>query len=47
MIGELFRRSFVCVLTIARSAEKLSGKNSIHFGPKYLNYVTLPVIPKE
>jgi hypothetical protein len=42
------RFSCVCtVLTIARSAEKLSGKNSIHFGPKYLNYVTLPIIPKE
>lgn len=28
-----------------RSAKKLAGVNSIVFGPQWLNYVTLPVIP--
>lgn len=30
-----------------RSEQKLAGKNNVHFGPKYLNYVTLPVIPPK
>jgi hypothetical protein len=30
-----------------RSEQKLAGKNNIHFGPKYINYVTLPVIPPK
>jgi len=28
-----------------RSFEKLAGKNHIHFGPSYENYVVLPIIP--
>jgi len=28
-----------------RSEQKLAGRNNIHFGPKYINYVTLPVVP--
>ncbi|RMJ27121.1 X-Pro dipeptidyl-peptidase [Aspergillus sp. HF37] len=28
-----------------RSTEKFSGLNHIHFGPRFQNYVTLPVIP--
>jgi len=27
------------------SFEKLAGKNHIHFGPLYDNYVVLPIIP--
>jgi hypothetical protein len=30
-----------------RSEQKLAGKNNIHFGPKYINYITLPVIPPK
>ncbi|KAF2158255.1 X-Pro dipeptidyl-peptidase protein [Myriangium duriaei CBS 260.36] len=30
-----------------RSESKFAGNNHIHFGPKYLNYVTLPIIPKR
>ncbi|GAM86959.1 hypothetical protein ANO11243_049800 [Dothideomycetidae sp. 11243] len=30
-----------------RSEEKFAGKNNIHFGPKYENYVTLPIIPEH
>lgn len=32
---------------VDRSPEKLQGTNYIHFGPKYLNYVVLPVIPQK
>ncbi|KAK7899773.1 hypothetical protein LTR67_003518 [Exophiala xenobiotica] len=32
---------------VDRSEAKLAGNNSIHFGPKYLNYVTLPIIPPK
>ncbi|KAK5152785.1 hypothetical protein LTR04_006321 [Oleoguttula sp. CCFEE 6159] len=30
-----------------RSEQKLRGSNHIHFGPKSLNYVTLPIIPPK
>jgi len=30
-----------------RSVEKLQGTNFIHFGEKFANYVTLPVIPPK
>ena len=30
-----------------RSADKLKGKNHIHFGPPFANYVTLPIIPAK
>lgn len=32
---------------ICRSEDKLRGTNHIHFGEKFLNYVTLPVIPPK
>ncbi|KAI1630287.1 Alpha/Beta hydrolase protein [Exophiala viscosa] len=28
-----------------RSEAKFAGKNNIHFGPNFVNYVTLPIIP--
>ncbi|KAK5043598.1 hypothetical protein LTR84_011405 [Exophiala bonariae] len=31
--------------TAERSVEKFAGMNHIHFGPDYLNYLTLPIIP--
>ncbi|KAK4942428.1 hypothetical protein LTR10_017875 [Elasticomyces elasticus] len=31
--------------SVDRSEAKFSGKNNIHFGPKFVNYVTLPIIP--
>jgi len=34
-----------CNTDYSRSHEKFAGKNSIHFSPSYLNYVTLPFIP--
>ncbi|KEZ43318.1 hypothetical protein SAPIO_CDS4764 [Scedosporium apiospermum] len=30
-----------------RSTEKFQGTNHIHFGPQFVNYVTLPVIPPK
>lgn len=30
-----------------RSEQKLAGKNNIHFGPKYVNHLTLPIIPPK
>ena len=30
-----------------RSEDKLAGTNNIHFGDKFANYVTLPVIPAK
>jgi predicted acyl esterase len=39
--------SHLRLLTPPSSAEKLAGKNNIHFGPKFVNYVTLPIIPAK
>lgn len=33
------------LIVLNRSEAKLAGKNNIHFGPKFLNYLTLPIIP--
>ena len=30
---------------MVRAVERFQGMNHVHFGPKYLNYVTLPIIP--
>lgn len=30
-----------------RSADKLKGRNHIHFGPSFVNYVTLPIVPAK
>jgi hypothetical protein len=30
-----------------RSEAKFKGLNHIHFGDKFINYVTLPVIPSK
>ena len=30
-----------------RSTDKLKGRNNIHFGPRFQNYVTLPIIPSQ
>jgi len=38
---------FVLSLTLCRSEAKLQGFNHIHFGPKFQNYVTLPIIPPK
>jgi hypothetical protein len=35
------------VLMWDRPKEKLAGMNHIHFGPRYENFVTLPVIPSK
>lgn len=29
-----------------RKKERFAGRNHVHFGPKFVNYVTLPIIPK-
>ena len=30
-----------------RTVDKLKGRNHIHFGPSFVNYVTLPIIPSR
>ncbi|KAF2768446.1 putative hydrolase, CocE/NonD family [Teratosphaeria nubilosa] len=32
---------------VDRASEKLQGTNNIHFGSKFVNYITLPVIPQQ
>lgn len=32
---------------VDRAPDKLAGKNHLHFGPKFVNYLTLPVIPRK
>lgn len=35
------------MLTWCRSVEKFQGFNHVHFGPRFENYVTLPIIPNR
>jgi hypothetical protein len=51
MTGKLVQSATSKILFTAdgvfRWEQKLAGKNNIHFGPKYINYVTLPIIPPK
>jgi hypothetical protein len=51
----LFGRGNGCVIGLdiahanvaRRSAEKFQGFNHVHFGPRFENYVVLPIIPRR